>query len=81
MPLSMPIWGNNMWLFTDLFGMIDFTHIIDFATQLPHPSDIGLVKPSDGLNIAAALFGVCVFIGLSQLFYYGLPQNDFGDNV
>ena len=38
--------------------MIDLNHIIDFAAQLPHPSDIGLIKPSGGLNIAAALCGL-----------------------
>ena len=35
--------------------MIDLTHIIDFATQLPHPSDIGLVKPSGGFAIVPRL--------------------------
>jgi hypothetical protein len=38
--------------------MIDFSHLLDFATQLPHPSDIGLIKPSGGFNIAAALCGL-----------------------
>ena len=36
--------------------MIDFTHIIDFATQLPHPSDLGLVKPSGGLQLVPTSF-------------------------
>ena len=50
--------------------MIDLTHIIDFATQLPHPSDIGLIKPSGGLNIAAALCGLGAVFGASQFLYY-----------
>ncbi len=50
--------------------MIDLTHIIDFATQLPHPSDIGLVKPSGGLDLIAAICGIGAFFGASQFFYY-----------
>ncbi len=50
--------------------MLDLTHLIDFATQLPHPSDIGLIKPSGGLNIGAALAGLGAFFGASQFFYY-----------
>ena len=50
--------------------MIDFTHILDFATQLPHPSDIGLIKPSGGFQVGAALCGLGAFFGMSQFFYY-----------
>ena len=50
--------------------MIDFSHLLDFATQLPHPSDIGLVKPSGGFNISAALCGLGAVFGASQFFYY-----------
>ncbi len=50
--------------------MIDLNHIIDFATQLPHPSDIGLIKPSGGFNIAAALCGLGAVFGAAQFFYY-----------
>ncbi len=50
--------------------MIDFTHIIDFAAQLPHPSDIGLIKPSGGFELIPALFAISVVFGASQFFYY-----------
>tara|TARA_B100000131_G_scaffold299506_1_gene320056 strand:+ start:383 stop:556 length:174 start_codon:yes stop_codon:yes gene_type:complete len=50
--------------------MIDPTHLSDFATQLPHPSDIGLIKPSGGLNLGAALCGLGAFFGASQFFLY-----------
>ncbi len=50
--------------------MIDPTHLLDFATQLPHPSDIGIIKPSGGFNVAAALCGLGAFFGASQFFYY-----------
>ncbi len=50
--------------------MIDLTHLIDFATQLPHPSDIGLIKPSGGFNIGPALCGLGAFFGMSQFFLY-----------
>jgi len=51
-------------------SMIDPTHLLDFATQLPHPSDIGIIKPSGGFNFAAALCGLGAFFGASQFFYY-----------
>ncbi len=50
--------------------MIDLTHLLDFATQLPHPSDIGLIKPSGGFNLGAALAGLGAFFGASQFFFY-----------
>ena len=50
--------------------MIDPTHLLDFATQLPHPSDIGIIKPSGGFNFVAALCGLGAFFGASQFFYY-----------
>ena len=56
--------------------MIDFTHILDFAAQLPHPSDIGLVKPLGGLSILPAIFGLIAIFQVFQFIYYGLPQNE-----
>ena len=56
--------------------MIDLTHILDLATQLPHPSDIGLIKPSAGFNLIAVLVGFTIFFQVSQIVYYGLPQNE-----
>ena len=50
--------------------MIDPTHLLDFATQLPHPSDIGIIKPSGGFNLGAALAGLGAFFGASQFFFY-----------
>ena len=50
--------------------MIDFSHFLDFATQLPHPSDIGLIKPSGGFQIGAALCGLGALFGMTQFFYY-----------
>ena len=54
--------------------MIDLTQIIDFAAALPplqpHPSDIGIIKPSGGFNFGAALCGLGAFFGASQFFYY-----------
>ncbi len=50
--------------------MIDLTHILDFATQLPHPSDIGLIKPSGGFEILPIICAVGVAFGASQFFYY-----------
>ena len=50
--------------------MIDFTHILDFATQLPHPSDIGIIKPSGGFQVIPALCGLGAFFGMTQFFYY-----------
>ena len=50
--------------------MIDLTHVLDFATQLPHPTDIGLIKPSGGFNLGAALCGLGALFGMIQFFYY-----------
>ncbi|AAQ00217.1 MULTISPECIES: hypothetical protein [Prochlorococcus] len=50
--------------------IIDPTHLLDFATQLPHPSDIGIIKPTGGFNLGAALCGLGAFFGASQFFYY-----------
>ena len=50
--------------------MIDFSHLLDFATQLPHPSDIGLIKPSGGFQLGPALCGLGAFFGMTQFFYY-----------
>ena len=50
--------------------MIDLTHIIDFAAQLPHPSDIGLIKPSGGFELAPVICALAVVFGASQFFYY-----------
>ncbi len=56
--------------------MIDLNHIIDFATQLPHPSDIGLVKPGNGFSLVPAIFGLIALFQVSQFIWYGLPQNE-----
>tara|TARA_B100000700_G_scaffold236336_1_gene262164 strand:+ start:187 stop:390 length:204 start_codon:yes stop_codon:yes gene_type:complete len=50
--------------------MIDFSHLLDLATQLPHPSDIGIIKPSGGFQLGAALCGLGALFGMSQFFYY-----------
>ena len=50
--------------------MIDFTHILDFASQLPHPSDLGLIKPSGGFELLPVICAVGVFFGASQFMYY-----------
>ena len=50
--------------------MIDLTHLLDFATQLPHPTDIGIIKPSGGFAIIPALCGLGAFFGASQFLYY-----------
>ncbi len=50
--------------------MIDLTHILDFASQLPHPSDLGLIKPSTGFALIPALCGLGALFGASQFFYY-----------
>ena len=34
------------------------------------PSDIGIIKPSGGFNLGAALAGLGAFFGASQFFYY-----------
>ncbi len=56
--------------------MADLTHLIDFATQLPHPSDIGIIKPSGGFSLLPAVFGLIALFQVSQFIYYGLPQNE-----
>ncbi len=52
------------------------THILDFATQLPHPSDIGLVKPSSGLSIVPAIFGLVAIIQVSSFHWYARAKNE-----
>ncbi len=56
--------------------MIDFTHILDFATQLPHPSDLGLVKPSGGFQLIPSVFGIIAIIQGSQFHWYARDKND-----
>ncbi len=56
--------------------MIDLTSIIDFATQLPHPSDIGLVKPLGGLAIVPAIFGLIAIFQVANFFWFGTEQNE-----
>ena len=55
-------------------------HIIDFAASLPalqpHPSDLGIIKPSGGLSILPAIFGLIAIFQIFQFIYYGLPQNE-----
>ena len=47
--------------------MVDFAHIL---AALPHPSDIGLIKPGGGFELIPALCGLAVAFGASQFFYY-----------
>ena len=61
---------------TPFLLMIDLTHIIDFATQLPHPSDLGLVKPSGGFQLLPAIFGVIAIVQVSQFHWYARKGND-----
>ncbi len=56
--------------------MLDLTPILDFASQLPHPSDIGLVKPLGGFQIAPAIFGIIAIFQVTQFLYYGLADNE-----
>lgn len=56
--------------------MIDLTHIIDFATQLPHPSDLGLVKPSGGFQLVPVIFGLLAIVQVSQFHWYARDEND-----
>ena len=56
--------------------MIDLTHIIDFATQLPHPSDLGLVKPSTGFAIVPVIFGLIAIIQVSNFHWYAREKNE-----
>ena len=68
--------------------MIALSHLIDVASidfnplfsalpsQLPHPSDLGLVKPSGGLSLLPAIFGLVALFQVFQFFYYGLPANE-----
>ena len=63
-------WPPGLSIQTIFYSMIDFSHLLDFATQLPHPSDIGLIKPSGGFAIVPALCGLGAVFGASQFFYY-----------
>ena len=56
--------------------MIDFTHIVNLATQLPHPSDIGLVKPSGGFSIVPVAFGLIALFQVANFFWFGTKENE-----
>jgi len=56
--------------------MLDLTHMIDFATQLPHPSDLGLVKPSTGFALIPAIFGLIAIIQVSSFHWYAREKNE-----
>ena len=62
------------------FASIDFSPIIDFAAALPaqqpHPSDLGLVKPSGGFQLLPALFGIIAIVQVSQFHWYARKGND-----
>ncbi len=64
----------------DLIHSIDFSPVIDFAAALPaqqpHPSDLGLVKPSGGLQLIPAIFGLIAIIQVSQFHWYARDKND-----
>ena len=54
--------------------MIDsLTHLL---TVLPHPSDLGLVKPSGGLQILPAIFGIIAIIQVSSFHWYARKNNE-----
>ena len=59
---------------------IDFSSIIDFAAALPaqqpHPSDLGLVKPSGGFQLIPAVFGLIAILQVSQFHWYARDKND-----
>ncbi len=55
---------------------MDLIHILDFAAQLPHPSDLGLVKPSNGLSIVPAIFGLIAFFQVANFFWYAREDNE-----
>ncbi len=55
-------------------SMIEFlNHIIAVP---PHPSDLGLVKPSGGFQLLPAIFGVIAIIQVSQFHWYARDKND-----
>ncbi len=56
--------------------MIDFTPIVNLATQLPHPSDIGLVKPSGGFSIVPVAFGLIALFQVANFFWFGTKDNE-----
>ena len=62
------------------FASIDFASIIDFAAALPaqqpHPSDLGLVKPSGGFQLLPAIFGLVAIVQVSQFHWYARKGND-----
>ena len=57
--------------------MIDFlTHLI---TVPPHPSDLGLVKPSGGFQLIPAIFGIIAIIQVSNFHWYARNNNEPSD--
>ena len=62
------------------FASIDFSPITDFAASLPaqqpHPSDLGLVKPSGGFQLIPAIFGLIAIVQVSQFHWYARDKND-----
>ena len=78
----MPFWFINTGIHKQGYSkapfllMIDLTHIIDFASQLPHPSDLGLVKPSGGFQLLPAIFGLVAIVQVSQFHWYARKGND-----
>ncbi len=56
--------------------MIILSHIVEAAAQLPHPSDLGLIKPSGGLSVVPAIFGLIAIIQVGSFFWYGLEKNE-----
>ena len=59
---------------------IDFSSVIDFAASLPaqqpHPSDLGLVKPTGGFQLIPSIFGLIAIIQVSQFHWYARDKND-----
>ena len=63
-----------------LASILDFNHIVEFASALPaqqpHPSDLGLVKPSTGFALLPAIFGLIAVIQVSNFHWYARKNNE-----
>ncbi len=50
--------------------VLSMIHFSELLTLLPHPSDLGLIKPSGGFELLPAICALAVVFGASQFFYY-----------
>ncbi len=46
------------------------------ADLLPHPSDLGLVKPLGGFALVPAIFGLIAIIQVSSFHWYAREKNE-----